>query len=419
MMRRWRWLVLVALLVAGALPASVGPVLAAPSLDLSVWRGPCDVPVVARGTEFTPGLLVRFTVRAEEGPGEELPVAEMAVGDDGTVSVTVDLTKYFPGCDMPSQVARQYRISARDAATESLLAYAIYIVDAEAAPTATLTLDPESGPCAVADPPIVARGTNFPPGVTVLLDVRAATGAATTFPAGVVAADGTIVGNVRLVGCGPNTPLGTTFSVVAYSNDIPGAEPQTLLATAIFTVAAPTNEQLCFPQTGKCVAGRFLSQWRATGGLPINGYPLSEVFTETLEDGKQYQVQYFERVRMEYHPENQPPFDVLLGQFGRRILAGIPDAPTAPVSPRDGSIFFTETGHNVDADIFAFWLVNGGLPQFGYPLTEEFVQRLEDNQLYVVQYFERARIERHPENEVPYKLQLGQFGRVICGQACK
>ena len=30
----------------------------------------------------------------------------------------------------------------------------------------------------VADPPIVVRGTNFPPGVTVLLDVSAASGEA-------------------------------------------------------------------------------------------------------------------------------------------------------------------------------------------------------------------------------------------------
>ena len=32
-------------------------------------------------------------------------------------------------------------------------------------------------------------------------------------------------------------------------------------------------------------------------------------------------MQYFEQVRFEHHPENSPPYDVLLGQFGRRILA--------------------------------------------------------------------------------------------------
>jgi len=33
-------------------------------------------------------------------------------------------------------------------------------------------------------------------------------------------------------------------------------------------------------------------------------------------------VQYFERARFEYHPENPNPYMILLGQFGRRILAG-------------------------------------------------------------------------------------------------
>jgi len=35
-------------------------------------------------------------------------------------------------------------------------------------------------------------------------------------------------------------------------------------------------------------------------------------------------VQYFERVRLEYHPENPVPYDIFLGQFGRQILADTP-----------------------------------------------------------------------------------------------
>jgi hypothetical protein len=33
-------------------------------------------------------------------------------------------------------------------------------------------------------------------------------------------------------------------------------------------------------------------------------------------DGKVYAVQYFERAVFEYHPENQPPYDVLLSHLG-------------------------------------------------------------------------------------------------------
>ena len=34
-------------------------------------------------------------------------------------------------------------------------------------------------------------------------------------------------------------------------------------------------------------------------------------------------MQYFERVRMEAHEEQVDPYDVQLGQFGRRILAEV------------------------------------------------------------------------------------------------
>jgi hypothetical protein len=189
-----------------------------------------------------------------------------------------------------------------------------------------------------------------------------------------------------------------------------------LALSAIFTPvsAAPAVAEQCFPQTGFCVRGRFLDYWNAHGGLAVNGYPLTGEFVTVLEDGNAYTVQYFERVRMEYHPENQPPHDVLLGQFGRRILdTFLPSAPTAPVPPMAGYTYFAATGHNVGPRFTAYWQANGGLAQFGYPLTELFTHRLEDGKEYEVQYFERARFEHHPENAPPYDVLLGQFGRRV------
>ena len=64
---------------------------------------------------------------------------------------------------------------------------------------------------------------------------------------------------------------------------------------------------------------------------------------------------------------------------------------------------------------FDYWYVNGGLSQFGYPLTEEFDELLADGKTYKVQYFERARFEHHPANAAPYDILLGQFGRQTWG----
>ena len=101
------------------------------------------------------------------------------------------------------------------------------------------------------------------------------------------------------------------------------------------------------------------------------------------------------------------PGDVLLGQFGRRIHPADP-----PVTAKPGATFFSQTGHNLDGAFLAYWQVNGGLAQFGYPLTEVSKERLADGKEYDVQYFERARFEYHPEVNDPNKrVSLGQLGR--------
>ncbi len=86
-----------------------------------------------------------------------------------------------------------------------------------------------------------------------------------------------------------------------------------------------------FNETGKTVGGKFRSYWTQNGGLSQQGFPISEEFQEKSNlDGKTYTVQYFERAVFELHPENQPPYDVLLSQLGtfrykqqqRSVLAG-------------------------------------------------------------------------------------------------
>ena len=73
-----------------------------------------------------------------------------------------------------------------------------------------------------------------------------------------------------------------------------------------------------FAETGKAVCGRFLEYWSAHGGLAQQGFPISDEFLEKSDlNGQSYLVQYFERAVFELHPENQPPYDVLLSQLGR------------------------------------------------------------------------------------------------------
>src|SRR5205085_1707844 len=77
-----------------------------------------------------------------------------------------------------------------------------------------------------------------------------------------------------------------------------------------------------FTETSHNVGGAFRAYWLANGGLTHFGLPLTEEFTETSPtDGKPYLVQYFERNRFEYHPENAgTQYEVLLGLLGRQEL---------------------------------------------------------------------------------------------------
>jgi hypothetical protein len=152
-------------------------------------------------------------------------------------------------------------------------------------------------------------------------------------------------------------------------------------------------ESIYFPQTKHNLSGDFLAYWQTHGGLPIFGYPLSEPFTE-----RGYTVQYFERNRFEYHPENQPPYNVLLGRLGADLVAGRVFPTAAPFQSGPSHRYFPETGHSLSNAFLGYWDRNGGLAQFGYPLSEELREvSPTDGKEYTVQYFERARFEYHPE----------------------
>src|SRR6266540_4210441 len=202
----------------------------------------------------------------------------------------------------------------------------------------------------------------------------------------------------------------------------------TILLLVAYSAAerVAAQDQRCFPETNQCMSGRIRQFWEENGGLPVFGFPITDQHEETLE-GKPYQVQWFERNRLELHPENQPPYDVLLGRLGADRLAQQGRDPfTFPKSgEQPGCRFFPETGHNACGDILAAWRASGleidgvagknegeNLALFGLPLSDVQTEQLEGKD-YQVQWFERARFELHPENQPPYNVLLGLLGNEI------
>jgi hypothetical protein len=181
--------------------------------------------------------------------------------------------------------------------------------------------------------------------------------------------------------------------------------------------ATPFQQTTCrrFAETGYEVCGIFRSYWEGHGGLAQQGLPITERMSEQSEtDGKSYVVQYFERAVFEHHPENAgTEYEVLLSLLGnvlyrQKYPSG---APNQMPNVAPGARYFPQTGRRVGGRFLEYWQQNGGLPQQGYPISEEFTERSDlDGKSYTVQYFERAVFEHHPENAPPYDVLLSQLG---------
>ncbi len=185
----------------------------------------------------------------------------------------------------------------------------------------------------------------------------------------------------------------------------------------------PPPQARYFEQTGHAAVNYFLETWKNTpNALFVYGYPIAEPFIEEsfTEPGKFYRVQYFERAILEEHPElygrQNNDFYVLGRLLGRKLVEGREnEEPFRPVgNPGDGT-WDDVTQHTLrdsPAPFRSFWLNNGGIEVFGRPLSEQFQEvNQADGNTYWVQYFERQRMEWHPDEPDPqYRILLGLLG---------
>jgi hypothetical protein len=117
--------------------------------------------------------------------------------------------------------------------------------------------------------------------------------------------------------------------------------------------------------------------------------------------------------------------------FGKGVVAAVPgfkepdfspyngvnpaaavDPPAPDTPPDPGKTYFPETKHYLSGGFKTFWDKNGGLAAFGYPLTEEFSEFIQtQNVTKTVQYFERVRLEYDPKAKAGQEVSVGLLGR--------
>jgi hypothetical protein len=195
------------------------------------------------------------------------------------------------------------------------------------------------------------------------------------------------------------------------------------MCAVLFPTATAQTSERCFPETGFCITGRIREFWEQNGALPVFGFPKGTQ-QESLIEGKLFQAQSFERNRLELHPENQRPYDVLVGRLGADRLAqqGRDPFTFAKSTSQPNCRYFTETQHNICGPILQAWRTSGlefdgkkgkseaeNIALFGLPLSDLQTEDI-DGRPFQVQWFERARFEVHPENQPPYTVLLGLLG---------
>jgi hypothetical protein len=190
-----------------------------------------------------------------------------------------------------------------------------------------------------------------------------------------------------------------------------------------------------FPQTGQSLYGTFEDYWDHGGGLVVFGYPKTEAdVIPNIDTGRSYLTQWFERNRMEQHLEFAgSPYFVELGQLGKERMLQLnmnPAAVPREPGPQDGCHWFEATGHNVcnqdgEKGFKSYWEQNGvkdpllpnpyvqSLALFGLPLTDAHMETNSSCVSVLTQWFERARFEWLPNNQDPYKVELGLLGNEI------
>lgn len=160
-----------------------------------------------------------------------------------------------------------------------------------------------------------------------------------------------------------------------------------------------------YPETGHTLDARFVASFDAHGGVEILGYPITDVFVDP-ENG--YPIQYTQNARFEQVRQGAeatirlPVLGELLGGWESPLSSG-----QEPVGTSSGCRYYPESGHRICFAFLDYFDQHGGSEIFGYPISEF---KFENGR--VVQYFQRFRLDWHPEAAQERQVQVAPLGRM-------
>lgn len=164
-----------------------------------------------------------------------------------------------------------------------------------------------------------------------------------------------------------------------------------------------------FPETGHYLRGVFRSFWEGNGSSEIFGFPITE---EYIAPGTGRVTQYFERARFELSERNGQAY-VELGRLGVEVTQNRVFPKVPPIENTAQRRYIPETGHIIQYGFKEIWETRGGERIFGFPISEEIDEVLEDGQWHTVQYFERTRFEYWPNRPPGRRVLFSNLGRIL------
>ncbi|HEY3227842.1 MAG TPA: sortase, partial [Roseiflexaceae bacterium] len=118
----------------------------------------------------------------------------------------------------------------------------------------------------------------------------------------------------------------------------------------------------------------------------------------------------FEQARLEWHADRG---EVRIGDLGHwAAVTHLAEPAFQPLTALSGDTSQVIAGHRLSGDFRRFFEHFGGRAIFGAPISEELQEAAgPDGHHYMVQYFERARLELHPNLPWPYTVSPSRLGR--------
>ena len=163
-------------------------------------------------------------------------------------------------------------------------------------------------------------------------------------------------------------------------------------------------EPVIIPETGHTISGEFLIAYQNVNNPEVvYGNPITEPFFSKYFNRI---VQYFENARFELLPENPAELRVRITPLGEMLYDKGDPLPVPDNYPT--CLEFKETKYRICFSFLEFFQANGGVPVFGFPISNF---ELQDN--LIVQNFQNCRIEWRPESPPGQRVVLTPLGRIL------